>query len=398
MSFVIHLECPKCGAVHSHRQAINLCPCGAPLLVRYNLDAIAATVTKGAIWVRPGTMWRYKEFLPVEEPDNPVTLGEGWTPAFALRRLGKAIGLPNLTLKDEGLNPTGTFKARGAALGITRARELGISEVAMATAGNAGGAWAAYGARAGIRVHIAMPEDAPEINKQECRSFGADLRLVKGLISDASRVISEEVRRQGWFDVSTLKEPYRIEGKKTLGLEIAEQFGWRAPHAIIYPAGGGVGLIGIWKAYQELNYLQWIDPPAMPRLIAVQAAGCAPLVQAYEEGWTESRFWEGAATVAAGLRVPKALGDFLVLQAIAETNGAAVAVTDAEILAAMAQLAEQEGVFACPEGAATLAAARTLRKQGVLREEDQVLLINTGSAYKYPELLRSVISQTSSRP
>ena len=390
MSFVTHLECPKCGATHSHQQVINLCSCGSPLLVRYDLDAIDAAVTRGAIWVRPGTMWRYQEFLPVEGLEEAVTLGEGWTPVLALQRLGRRIGLPNLALKDEGLNPTGTFKARGAAMGLTRARELGISDVAMGTAGNAGGAWAAYGARAGIRTHIAMPEDAPELNKLECRAFGADLHLIKGLISDAGRWIAEQVQQQGWFEASTLKEPYRIEGKKTLGLEIAEQYGWRAPDAIIYPTGGGVGLIGIWKAYQELNYLQWIEPAAMPRLIAVQAAGCAPIVQAVEEGRPESTVWEGAETLAAGLRVPKALGDFLVLQAINETGGCAVTATDAEIVEAMRELAVEDGVFACPEGAATLVAARKLRQQDVLREEDHVLLFNTGSGYKYPEVLQQL--------
>jgi threonine synthase len=335
-------------------------------------------------------MWRYQELLPAEAPDDPISLGEGWTPVLPVRRLGEKMGLPNLAVKDEGINPTATFKARGAAMGMTRARELGITDVAMATAGNAGGAWSAYGARAGISVHIAMPADAPESNKLECRAFGADLMLVDGLISDAAKLIAEKVAEHGWFDASTLKEPYRIEGKKTLGLEIAEQYGWRAPHAIIYPAGGGVGLIGIWKAYEELNQLGWIDPPGMPRLVAVQAEGCAPIVRAYEEGASESRFWEAAQTVAAGLRVPKALGDFLVLRAMAETEGCAVTASDAEIVAAMKELSAEEGIFACPEGAATLVAARKLLRQGRLRPEEQVLLLNTGSASKYPEVLQTL--------
>jgi threonine synthase len=390
VSFVTHLECAKCAKEYSHRERANLCECGGPLLVRYDVNAIRESVTKTEIWVRAGSMWRYGEFLPAEEPESATTLGEGWTPILPLRRLGAKLGLPNLAVKDEGLNPTGTFKARGAAMGMTRARELGIRDVAMGTAGNAGGAWAAYGARAGINVHVAMPSDAPDLNKVECRSFGADLKLIDGLISDAVRWTAEQVKEQGWFDASTLKEPYRIEGKKTLGLEIAEQYGWRAPHAIIYPAGGGVGLIGIWKAYQELNAIGWIDPPAFPRLIAVQAAGCAPIVRAFEEGQTESRFWDGADTVAAGLRVPKALGDFLVLQGMSETNGCAVTATDEEITAAMSELSAEEGIFACPEGAATLVAARKLFETGVLLPEEQVLLINTGSAYKYPEVLSTI--------
>lgn len=394
MSFTAYLECPRCGERHDHQRPTGLCLCGSPLLVCYDMTAIGRAVSPADIRSRTGSMWRYHELLPAEAPDQAVTLGEGWTPVLPLATLGTQIGLPGLAVKDEGLNPTGTFKARGASLGITRARELGIVEVAMATAGNAGGAWAAYGARAGITVHIAMPEDAPELNRLECLAYGASLHLVRGLISDAGRLIAEAVAERGWFDVSTLKEPYRIEGKKTLGLEIAEQYGWRAPDAIIYPAGGGVGLIGIWKAYQELNAIGWLDPPQMPRLIAVQAEGCAPLVRAYDEKQSESRFWDGAQTIAAGLRVPKALGDFLVLQAIYETAGTAVAVSDRAILTAMRDLALREGIFACPEGAATYAAALLLRQQGFLRASDRILLINTGSAFKYPQALQQALSLT----
>ena len=333
-------------------------------------------------------MWRYREFLPVGDPAHIISLGEGWTPMLHLATLGAEMGLPHLYLKDEGLNPTGTFKARGAAAGISKARELGITEVAMPTAGNAGGAWAAYGARAGMQVHVAMPADAPDITKAECRAYGASLTLVDGLISDAGRIIAEGVQQHGWFDVSTLKEPYRIEGKKTMGLEIAEQFGWQLPDVILYPAGGGVGIIGIWKAIQELWEIGWVTDPA-PRLTVVQAEGCAPIVRAFERGADESEFWQGAQTIAAGLRVPKALGDFLVLHAVRETGGTAVSVSDEEIRQAVQILAQQEGIFACPEGAATLAAVARLKDQGVISAQEKVVLINTGSGLKYPDLIPS---------
>jgi threonine synthase len=330
-------------------------------------------------------MWRYAEFLPVRDRRHVVTLGEGGTSMFAMPRLGDLVGLPNLYVKDEGLNPTGTFKARGASAGLSRARELGARAVAMPTAGNAGGAWAAYGAHAGIAVHIAMPRDAPTVTQLECRLYGADLTLVDGLISDAGRVISIGIQKHGWFDVSTLREPYRVEGKKTMGLEIAEDLGWELPDVIVYPAGGGVGIIGIWKALQELAAIGWVQG-SLPRMVIVQAAGCAPLVRAFHTGREESEFWEGAHTVAAGLRVPKALGDFLVLRALRESGGTAVAVEDEAILEATRLLARMEGLWACPEGAATLAGAMELRRQGWLRPRDRVVLINTGSGLKYPDL------------
>jgi threonine synthase len=330
-------------------------------------------------------MWRYEELLPIEGPSEIVSLGEGFTPNLRLTEAGN--GFRELWLKDEGLNPTGTFKARGAAAGVTRAKALGVQELAMPTAGNAGGAWAAYAARAGLRAHIVMPADAPEMNKKEAWAYGADVRLVRGLISDAGAIVARACARYGWFDASTLKEPYRIEGKKTMGLEIAEQFDWQPPEVIIYPAGGGVGLIGIWKAFDELRELGWMDPALRPRLIAVQAEGCMPLVAAYEAGREESEFWQNAATIAAGIRVPKALGDFIVLRAIRETHGVAVAVADSEIREAIARLAEQEGTLVCPEGAATYAAALKLRASGNIQDGERVLLLNTGSGLKYPEVL-----------
>lgn len=386
MNYLDHLECPKCGATYEAGQLHNLCRCGAPLLAVYDLERLAASLSPTDLVDRPANMWRYREFLPVADPNHIVSLGEGGTPMLHAEKLGRELGLDQLWVKDEGLNPTGTFKARGASAGISRAKELGVTAVAMPTAGNAGGAWSAYGARAGIAVHVAMPQDAPQINRLECRLFGAQLTLVDGLISDAGRLIAQGVAEHGWFDVSTLKEPYRIEGKKTMGLEIAEFFGWQMPDVVIYPAGGGVGIIGIWKALRELWDIGWVSGP-LPRMVVVQAAGCAPLVRAFEEGRAESMFWEDAQTVAAGLRVPKALGDFLVLQAVRETEGTAVAVSDAAIGAAVALAARLDGLSMCPEGAATVAAARQLREAGWLRPGDRVVLINTGTALKYPEVM-----------
>ncbi len=390
-NYLDHLECPKCGARYDAGEPHNLCACGSPLLAFYDLERLAADLRPADLVGRIHTMWRYREFLPVADPGNIVSLGEGWTPMLHAGRLGDALGLSQLWIKDEGLNPTGTFKARGASAGISRARELGIAAVAMPTAGNAGGAWAAYGARAGIQVHVAMPRDAPAINQMECRLFGAHLTLVDGLISDAGRLIAQGVAEHGWFDVSTLKEPYRIEGKKTMGLEIAEFFGWQMPDVVIYPAGGGVGIIGIWKALRELQEIGWVAGP-LSRMVVVQAAGCAPMVRAFEQGREESEFWEGAQTMAAGLRVPKALGDFLVLQAVYETGGTAVAVTDEAIGQAIALAAQADGLSMCPEGAATVAAAQQLREAGWLHADDRVVLINTGTALKYPEVMARLLA------
>ncbi|MDQ3990687.1 MAG: threonine synthase [Actinomycetota bacterium] len=385
-SLVSSLACPRCGARHDHSERHNVCSCGAPLLVDYDLDAVAATMTRDGVAARPPNMWRYRELLPVEDDAAVRSLGEGLTPLVPASALARDLGVAGLWVKDEAHNPTGTFKARGAACGIARARELGIAEVALPTAGNAGGAWAAYGAVAGIRVHVAMPSDAPEINKLECRMHGADLTLVDGLISDAARHIAAGIEEHGWFDASTLREPYRIEGKKTLGLEIAEQLGWEMPDAIVYPAGGGVGIIGIWRGLWQLRAIGWLRGE-LPRLIVVQPSGCAPIVDAFEHGAEASDPWPDAHTIAAGLRVPKALGDFLVLRAVRATSGTAVAVTDEAIVEAMATLARDAGIFAAPEGAATLAGAVALRDRGDLAAGDRVVLINTGTAFKYPEAM-----------
>ena len=386
MSYLSHLECPRCGEEHSADKPINLCQCGGPLLARYDLKRLTQKLSPADLRGRVATMWRYREFLPVEDGQEPVTLGEGCTPTFPLNELGKRWGMSDLMLKDEGLCPTGTFKARGAAAGITRAKALGIAAVAMPTAGNAGGAWSAYGARAGMEVIIAMPADAPEMAKKECIAYGAKTFLVDGLISDAGKMIAAGAKEHGWFEVSTLKEPYRIEGKKTMGLEIAEDSGWGdLPDVVIYPTGGGVGIIGIWKALAELEEVGWISGKK-PKMVAVQSDGCAPIVEAFEAGRRDSDFWEGAQTLAGGIRVPKALGDFLVLDAIRESGGTALTVSDEEIVAAHAELAEVEGALICPEGAAAAAAAKKLREDGFIAAGDRVLILNTGSGLKYPEM------------
>ncbi|BBO67899.1 threonine synthase [Desulfosarcina alkanivorans] len=385
--FVTHLECPKCNRTYESEAAVQLCDCGSPLLVRYDLDKVKRAVTKADLIPRNADLWRYRELLPVRNRDNIVCLGEGMTPLLHLNQLGRKVHMPNLYMKDEGIIPTGTFKARGAAVGVSRAKELGIKVLAMPTNGNAGAAWAAYCAPAGIEAVIVMPKDAPPIPRGECAIAGASLYLVDGLISDAGKIVASAVAEHGWFDASTLKEPYRIEGKKTMGLEIAEQFGWRLPDVILYPTGGGVGIIGIYKALQELEAMGWIEGK-LPRLVAVQSTGCAPIVSAWEKKESESAFWEGANTLAFGITVPKALGDFLVLDAIYQTDGCAVAVSDDDILRAEELLAACEGTFVCPEGAATLSAAMELARTGWIRPEEKVVLLNTGTGLKYPETVR----------
>jgi threonine synthase len=383
-SHLAYLECSACGERYDADRPQNLCACGSPLLARYDLSALADTLTPGDLSDRPPSLWRYRELLPVRDPEHITTFGEGMTPLLGLPRLGATLGLPRLMLKDEGACPTGTFKARGAAVGISRARELGIGRVAMPTNGNAGAAWSAYAARAGVEALVVMPIDAPEVTRRECTVAGARLLLVDGLIGDAGAIVGRAVGDGDWFDVSTLKEPYRLEGKKTMGLEIFEQLGGRLPDVIIYPAGGGVGLIGIHKAIGELRALGWYDGPS-PRLVAVQSEGCAPIVRAYEAGESHATPWEGGETIAFGLNVGKPLGDRLMLSAIAETGGCAIAVSDAELLEEMRGLGRLEGAFICPEGAATVAAARKLRESGWLAPGDEVVLLNTGSGLKYPE-------------
>jgi threonine synthase len=385
-SRLTHLDCARCHRRYDADVLANLCECGSPLLARYDLAAVRADVTPADLAGRPPTLWRYHEVLPVRDPANVVSLGEGMTPLLPLPRLGEALGVPGLLMKDEGLVPTGSFKARGAAVGVSRAAELGASAIAMPTNGNAGAAWALYAARAGLRSVVAMPVDAPAITRAECAVSGADLYLVNGLIGDAGKMIGDLVSASGGalFDTSTLKEPYRVEGKKTMGYEIVEQLGWRCPDVILYPTGGGVGLIGIHKALLEMRELGWITGE-LPRLVAVQASGCAPIVRAFEAGERTAEPWPDARTVAFGINVPKALGDFLILDALYDTGGTAIAVDDEALLAAQELCARLEGAFVCPEGAAAFAAVRLLRKEGRLAEDEEVVVLNTGAGIKYPD-------------
>jgi threonine synthase len=384
-SSLSHLECSRCGTRYESGELQGTCACGAPLLARYDLTAVAGQVSPADIAGREPSLWRYHELLPVSGPEFVVSFGEGMTPLLPLPRLGRALGLPRLLIKDEGPLPTASFKARGAAVGVSRAAELGAAGVAMPTNGNAGAAWAAFCARAGLPFLVAMPADAPQITRSECVVAGAETYVVDGLINDAGRMLAPVVaQRPGWQDVSTLKEPYRLEGKKTIGLEIIEQLGWRVPDVIVCPVGGGVGLIGIWKVLAELAELGWIGA-RRPRLVAVQAAGCAPVVTAFEAGADVTEPWPQARTCAFGLTVPAPLGGFLVLRAIRETSGCAVAVSDEDLLAALAQAARAEGTWICPEGAACLAAVAQLRESGWLAETDEVVVLNTGAGLKYPE-------------
>jgi threonine synthase len=383
-SALSHLECSRDGSRHDADVVQGTSPLGAPLLARYDLDRVAGTVSREDVAGRAPTLWRYAELLPVRDPRHVVSLGEGMTPLLDLPSAGARLGVPTLRMKDASVLPTGAFKARGAAVGVSRARGLGVRGIAMPTNGNAGAAWAVYAARAGLGALIVMPVDAPEITRQECVVTGADLYLVDGLIGDAGAIVKRAIaRRPGWQDTSTLREPYRIEGKKTMGYEIAEQLGWRSPDVILYPAGGGVGIIAIYKALLELKELGWITGD-LPRLVAVQAAGCAPIVDAFQAGLDESTAPADPHTVAFGINVPKPLGDFLVMDAVRATAGTAVAVTDAELLAAEQQLARDEGTWICPEGAACFAAVGRLREAGWLDGSEDVVVLNTGSGLLYP--------------
>jgi threonine synthase len=384
-SMLSHLECSRDGSWHDADVVQGTSRLGYPLLARYDLARVAEVLTPADIASRAPDLWRYHELLPVRDQADIVTLGEGMTPLLPLPRHGARLGVPRLRIKDEGLVPTGAFKARGAAVGVSRAVELGVRGVAMPTNGNAGAAWAAYAARAGIRALIVMPVDAPLITRRECVATGAELYLVDGLIDDAGKLIARAVQsRDGYQDTSTLKEPYRIEGKKTMGYEIVEQLGWRCPDVIVYPAGGGVGIIAIHKALLELRELGWIDTDS-PRLVAVQAAGCAPIVDAFRGGRDESTAPQNPHTVAFGINVPNALGDFLVLNAVRSTAGTAIAVTDQELLSAQSALAQDEGLWVCPEGAACFAAVSQLRQTGWIGKDEDVVVLNTGTGLIYPD-------------
>jgi threonine synthase len=385
-SALSHLDCPRCGIGHDADRVQGTCSCGSPLLARYDLRQVASQASPRDIAGRPPDLWRYHELLPVRAAACVVSLGEGMTPLLPMPRIGRALGVPNLLMKDEGFLPTGTFKARGAAVGVSRAAELGVAAIALPTNGNAGAAWSVYAARAGMRSLIVMPAAAPQVTRAECVAAGAELYLVEGGIGDAGRLVADVLpRRRGYQNAATLREPYRIEGKKTMGLEIAEQLGWRLPGVIVYPTGGGVGLIGVIKALRELLELGWVSGD-LPRLVAVQAAGCAPIVRAFEAGAAESEPWPDPQTVAFGLTVPKALGDFLILEALYATGGIAVPVTDDALLADQGAVARLEGSFICPEGAACFAAVRQLRASGWLSPADEVVVLNTGTGLLYPDI------------
>lgn len=378
-----HLECTRCGASYESEQPHRLSPCcEKPLYPRYDLDAIGARLSRDDLAGRSADLWRYAELLPVRDPANAVRLGEGWTPMIDTPRLASRIGVARCWVKDEGQNPTASFKARGLCMAISRAKELGITEVALPSAGNAGSATAAYAAAAGMGAHVVVPRDTPRPILEEMRALGADVELFDGLITDCAARVAEGAREHGWFDLSTLKEPYRVEGKKTMGYEVAEQLGWRLPDVIVYPTGGGTGLVGMWKAFDEMERMGWIGPER-PRMISVQASGCAPIVRAWEQGTEYAEPWAGAHTYASGLRVPKAVGDFLMLEAIRSSGGAAVAVDDDEMRAWTPLVGADTGIFCAPEGAATAVAAARLRQSGAIRPDDEVVLFNTGSGLKY---------------
>jgi threonine synthase len=389
MNYVSHLECANCGVRYDPDRIHNLCvTCQRPLVVRYDLEAVAGRFTKQALGDRPPTMWRYHELLPIADARQVVSLGETMTPILECGRLADAMGIRTLAIKDESRLPTGSFKSRGMAMAISKAREFGISRVAVPTAGNAGGAMAAYAARAGMESYVFMPEDTPAINRKECYLAGARTFLVNGLITDCARLVGAGKEKAGWFDVSTLKEPYRIEGKKTMGLELAEQYEWQLPDVILYPTGGGTGLIGMWKAFAELEALGWLGSEApKPRMISCQSTGCAPIARAFDEGERFAQPFENAATIASGIRVPAAVGDFMILDAVRASGGQAVAAPEEEIPRWMRMANAKEGIAICPETAICLGALEMLLKSGKIAASERILVFNTGAGQKYPEVV-----------
>ena len=384
--YLTHLECSRTGTKYDAFALNNLSDVGAPLLARYDLEQAAAALSPAQLRSRPANMWRYREVLPIKDPQEIVSLGEGFTPLERAERLGRWAGFSHLMVKDESLNPTGSFKARGLSAAVTCARARGATKLAIPTAGNAGGAMSAYAAACCLPATVFMPQDTPQAFAVECQSCGAAVEFVDGLISDCGRIVGERKATEGWFDVSTLKEPYRVEGKKTMGYELAEQLGWTLPDVVIYPTGGGTGLIGMWKAFAEMEHMGWIDGKR-PRMISVQAAGCAPIVRAFVQGDEAAEMWQDAHTIASGLRVPGAVGDFLMLRALRDSGGTAVAVSDDELIAHSHIMAAHTGIFPAPEGGATLAALIKLKEQGLVDADERVVLFNTGSGYKYLEAL-----------
>jgi threonine synthase len=389
-SYFDHLECSACSRTFEKNTLINLCPCGGPILARYRLGEAALDMDRSNL---PGHgLWRYHAVLPVGEAERIVTLGEGMTPLLRAGRLGRLLGLESLSVQNDALNPTGAFKDLGFSVAVSRAAELGVQEVALPSAGNAGSAAAAYSARAGLKAHVFFPKDVPKAFLTECKYYGAHVELVDGRINDAGKRVAEECKQHGWFDLSTLKEPYRLEGKKYMGYRLAEQLGWELPDVIIYPTGGGTGLVGMWKSFEEMEAMGWLGSigsshSRRPRMVTVQAAGCAPIVRAFETGAERAELWENAETIAAGLRVPAAVGDRLMLRALRESNGTAVAVAETDILDGVKLLAQSEGIFASPEAGAAVAGLRQLAQRGWVKPEERVVLFNTGSALKYLDVL-----------
>ncbi len=383
---VTHLECANCHKNYEAQILQNLCiECGKPLLVRYDLEEAGKTLTKDSVKNREDNLWRYREVLPIENAENIVSFGEGWTPLLKAERLAETLPIKlGIFIKDESQNPTQSFKARGMSAAVSMAKELGATKLAVPSAGNAAGALAAYASRAGLEAHIFMPSDTPRANVVECEQTGAFVTLINGLITDCGAEVAKRKEAEGWFDVSTLKEPYRVEGKKTMGYELAEQFNWNLPDVILYPTGGGTGLIGMWKAFDEMEALGWIDSKR-PRMVSVQSDGCAPIVRAFHAGERFAREFENAATVASGLRVPKAIGDFLILDALHKSGGTAIAVSDEELLNAVKEIGASEGLFVAPEGAACLPALRELVEQDFVKENETVVIFNTGAGVKYLE-------------
>ncbi len=388
-SYILYLECTYCSLQFTPDQPIRTCTgCGKVLYPRYDLQAAKQGFDRSKLDGRPATMWRYFEVMPIRDESNIVTLGEGFTPLFKAEKLGERIGVPNLLIKDEGVNPTASFKARGLSAAVSKAKELGLTKLTMPSAGNAGGALAAYAAKAGIEAHVFMPRDAPEANRIEVVFAGAQLTLVDGLISDAGAISRQKAAEKGLFDVSTLQEPYRVEGKKTMGYELAEQLNWQLPDAILYPTGGGTGIVGFWKAFEEMELLGWTDTKR-PRLYSVQSEGCAPIVKAFHDKTEFAEPWNNAQTLASGMRVPSAIGDYLMLRALRESGGGGVTVSDDEILSWVREISSLEGIFVCPEGAATAAGLTKLLKDGSISSNETVLLLNTGSALKYLDVLQA---------
>lgn len=384
-SYLTHLECTLCGREYDADILQTVChDCARPLYPRYDLPRAQRQVDRASLAGRESSLWRYRELLPLRDEANRISLGEGWSPLLSCRRLGRELGASRLLVKDEGQMPTGSFKARGMAMAVSRALELGAGQLAAPSAGNAGGALAQYAARAGMPCTVFMPEDAPQLNRIECVESGAQTYLVKGLITDCGRIVREATPHKKWFDLSTLREPYRVEGKKTMGYELAEQLGWRLPDLILYPTGGGTGLVGMWKAFEEMEALGWIGPER-PRMAAVQSEGCAPIARAFHAGEEFAAPWENASTCAGGIRVPAAVGDFLMLRALRESGGTAVTVSDPELLDGVRLLASLEGILASPEGGALVAALRQMLSTGLASGEEEIVLFNTGAGLKYPE-------------